>query len=398
MLAWRGALIFFVTATLIVPSGAGAQIAELAKVQAADPVAPYVKASSWVPTGKGPVFVELVLDQTNAGLRTRTVNDQAPEIRMFDSTSDVLKLLADRRMKFLWQPLTEWAGPTLEKMREVRLKRLRAAAAAGDADLPPSTTSESTVRPKTRALIQLAKFLIDVGQESEAERLLQSQLETIKVRTNGSWNTFEWFSIGAWVASARVARGDLDGGISQYALIERTLGSSPFAPNATINRAALLAQSGRYADALAAIDPLWVRWSRENQEYKIRGSDRQFAWIRACALEGLGRHDEAEAAFQPVAQANDTRDPHYAIDSDSALTLRGLVCMKRTAAIKQFITDDLQNSRSPETLLLLQPAYRPQINVELWEKIRSDAGLMKLASERMRTLPPEMTPALNSWH
>jgi hypothetical protein len=395
-MAWRNA--FIVSAIALTPaSAASAQIAEIAKAQASDPLAGYVKASSWVSTKKGPTFVELLIDPHSAALRLRTATNQAPDLRILDSPTEVLKLLADKRMEFLWQPLSDWAGPTLEKMRDEQIARLRAAAARGEADLPPSTTGESTVRPKIRALLQLADFLIDVGQCDEAERMLQQQLATMKVRSDSSWNAIEWFSVAAWIASARLGRDDFAGAIAQYAFIEQSLGNSPFAQNATINRASLLARSGRYADALAAIEPLWVRWSREQPELKVGGSERQFAWIRACALEGLGRHAEAEAAFKPVAEATDTRDPHFVIDSDDSLRLKGRVCLKQTAAVGDLIATQLQDGLSPWALLLFQPAYRPTQNVELWEKIRSDPRLAKLASERMRVLPPELTPALNGW-
>ena len=71
--------------------------------------------------------------------------------------------------------------------------------------------------------------------------------------------------------------------------------------------------------------------------------------------------------------------------------------MKQTAAVGDLIATQLQDGLSPWALLLFQPAYRPTQNVELWEKIRSDPRLAKLASERMRVLPPELTPALNGW-
>jgi hypothetical protein len=246
-------------------------------------------------------------------------------------------------------------------------------------------------------VIQLADFLIDNGQAAEAERMLQQQLRTMKVRTDGSWNAIEYFTVASWIATARNARNDVDGAIEEYEFVERALGNSPYADNATINRASLLVQNGRFAEGLGAIDPLWVRWSKESREYKVVGSERQFAWIRACALAGLGRHAEAEAAFVPVLQATDTRDPHYVIESDDSLKLRGLECMKQTAGVKHLIADELQDGLSPSALLLMQPAYRSERDPEFWAEVRADPLLTKLASERMRVLPPEMTPALNGW-
>lgn len=384
-------------AAVSIPSQASGQIAEIAKAQAADPLAPYVKASGWVATGKGAVFVELLIDNSNAAIRLRTATNADPRLEVLSSPSDVLQILADRRMQFLWEPLADWTGPTLEKMRDRRLAHLRAAYAAGNAELPATSSSETPVRPKIRALIQLADFLIAVGQTQEAERLLQEQLTTMKPRTDGSWNAIEWFSIAAWIATARWAAGDSAGAISEYEMIERTLGNSPYEANATISKASFLAESGHYAEALSAIDALYAQWRKDNRGYKINGSERQFAWIRACALEGLGRRAEAEAAFQPVVQATNTHDPYYVIETDDTLQVKGRACMNQPDAVAAIVADELENQLPTEALLLFQPAYHPRSNVELRARVRSDPKLMGLARQRMRILPPEMTAALNGW-
>jgi hypothetical protein len=346
---------------------AAAQIADIAKAQAADPIAPYVKASGWVQSGDGPTFVELLLDDANAGLRLRSAKG-TPRIRILEPHR-ALELLADRRMAFLWAPLIEWAGPTLEKMRDRNIAHLRAAAASGTPERPPTTTSESVARPKIRTIVQLANFLTDVGQGAEAERILQDQLRTMKPRTEHSWSAFEWFSVASAISMSRLERGDSNGAIAQYELIERTLGTSPYTDNATISRASLLARSGRYADALSTIDPLFARWSSQNREYKVGGSERQFAWIRACALEGLGRHSEAEAAFRPVLDASETYDPHYFVESDEKLQLKGRVCMRRVDGVTTMMIDQLKNDIMTSALVALQPGYRPSHDVELWAKV-----------------------------
>lgn len=393
----QGVAMLAAVAAIVGPqSVAQAQIADIANAQAADPVASYVKASGWVQTNDGPIFVELLLDDANAGVRLRSATNADPKIQVL-RPYQALEILADRRMQFLWQPLEAWAGPNLERMRDRNLAQLRTAADAQIPGRPPARTSESTVRPKVRAIIQLAGFLTEVGQGAEAERVLQDQLNTMKVKTDGSWSAIEWFSVAGTIASSRWERGDSKGAITQYELIERTLGNSPFAVNATISKASFLAQSGRYADALSTIDALWERWNRDNREYKVSGSLRQFAWIRACALEGLGRHAEAEAAFLPVLQASETRDHHFVIETDDTLQFRGRICMQDVGAVTAMMTERLKNETLNDYVLALQPAYRPPRNTEFWAKIRSNESLTKLALVRMRVLPPEMSLALNGW-
>lgn len=357
-----------------------------------------LKASGIVQTDDGPVTVELLTQRSDAALRLRSSPTAFPQIIPLTKTADVLQLLADKRMAFLWPSLIQWAGLTLEKMRDEQLAKLQAAAAVGISRQRPTGTGESTVRAPTRALLQLATFMIDNGRAADAERLLQQRLSTMPVQANQArWEEIEWMSVAALIASSRAARDDIDGALAEYDLIESTLGSSPYAMNATINRAATLVRRGRYAEALAAVEPLWQQWTSLKSDDKVRGSERQFAWIRACALEGLGRHSEADIAFQPVLDARNTRDRNFVVDSDKRLKLQGLVCMRRTAAVEQLIEDEMHNALFSTGLVTLQPAYRPQRDAEFWKAIRSDPKLAPVIHERMRELPPELVPALNGW-
>ncbi|MFN3775524.1 hypothetical protein [Sphingomonas parapaucimobilis] len=60
----------------------------------------------------------------------------------------------------------------------------------------------------------------------------------------------------------------------------------------------------RPAKALAAIDAVEARFQAPGGlfagDVRVKGSDRQFAWIRACALQQLGRTAEAKAAAAPL--------------------------------------------------------------------------------------------------
>jgi tetratricopeptide (TPR) repeat protein len=357
----------------------------------ADPFAQYVKAASWVPSGKGPVYVELLIDANVAALRMRSAEESKPDLAIISDPDAALALLSDQHMKFLWGPLTEWAGADLTKMRDRMLLSLRSAADAGKSAWAPSTTGESTVRPKVRALIQLAQYLDEIGRSEEAEQALSLQLRTMKL--GGSWGDIEWFEVAAGIASARTAHNDYAGAISQYEYIESAMGDSPYAVNATISRAALLARSGKYEDALKAVDAAWARFHSRHKGDDIPGSERQFAWIRACALKGLGRNDEAEAAFQPLLGDREWHDKDFVISSDSSLQLKGRVCMNDTNAVISMIKDNVQNA--PVTSLVdFEPDYQPLRDAAFWAAVRSDPELSKMVAERMRILPPEMKDAL----
>jgi tetratricopeptide (TPR) repeat protein len=365
---------------------------------ARDRFASLVKAAGQVETRDGPVAVELLVDGSDAALRLRRPEDPRPKIVLLTKIADVLGLLADQKMAFLWAPLTEWAGPTLERMRDRQLTKLQAAAAVGESAQPAAATIESTVRPRTRALLQLAGFLIEIGRAAEAEQFLEERLAAMPMKQDKAhWSEIEWFTVASRIASARGARDDVEGALAEYQMAETMLGNSAYAMNASVNRAALLLQQKRYAEALAVIDPVWSEWKSFRSDDKVSGSERQFAWIRACALEGLGRHSEADEAFRTVLDAKDSHDRDFVIDSDQKLVIRGLVCMRRKDAVKALIRDSVLNDLSPSLLLIFQSAYRPLRDVDFWDDVLSDPALVAFVRKRMRELPPEMAPALNGW-
>lgn len=366
---------------------------------AVDRSARYVKAASWVNGSRyGPAYVELMINGEDAAVRVRSAAKADPEIYILSSPSDVLSLLADKHMQFLWQPLESWAGPGLVPFRDRTIARLQVAAAAGNPKYSPSTTAESTVRSNTRALLQLAYFLAKVGREDEAEQLLRRRLATMKFKGGESWQGIEWFSVAAGIGRSRGWRNDYDGAAAQYQFMERAMGDSPYAVNATINRASLLALGGRYGEALSAIDAAFARYIADSRGAKVPGSERQFAWIRACALAGLGRHTEAEEAFRPLNVERERNTQGFVIEPDSDLQFRARMCMKQERAMIELLSGDLRDDLFTDSVLLtLQPGFQPRRDQALWAAVRSDPGLMTLARERLRELPPEMIPALNGW-
>jgi tetratricopeptide (TPR) repeat protein len=356
----------------------------------------YVKASAWISGRRGPVHAELLINGDDAAIRVRSA-DLPSRVYTVSMPSEVLVLLADKHMEFLWKPLAEWAGPGLEAFRERKLAKLRAVADAGYTPYRARTASESTVRPKIRALLQLANFLAATGRFAEADQLLQQQLDGMKVKGSAGWSGIEWFSVAARIANNRWARGDNEGAIAQYAYMEGAMGNSPYAVNATVNRAAFLAMAGRYGEARPAIESAYARYLKDNRGDKIAGSERQFAWIRACALEGLGRHSEAQAQFRVVMDEREWSDPDFVIESNANVRVRGWTCMKQTEPIVAYLKDSARNDLFAAALMVLQPARRMKRDQELWTKVRADPELARVVSERMRALPAEYDAALNGW-
>lgn len=362
-----------------------------------DPYAGFVKAGGWIDGTEGRAFVELLVAGDEAAVRT-TIVGAKPKFFNLTMPIDVLMLLADRRLEFLWAPLTEWTGPSLERMRARMIRRFQAAAELAKPDMPPDNTSQSTVRPRIRAILQYARILDSTGHGVEAQEMLRGQLAGMRFKQGSGWRGIEWFSVASAIAWSRAQRDDRAGAIAEYVAMERAMGSSPYTVNATVNRAAALAMDGQYAGALGAIEQGWASYLKDNRGDKVPGSDRQFAWIKACALHGLGRESEARAAAGVLRDDREVDDDDFVTEPDNDLKIRSAMCMRDGGEVARLIARDFRRVGRSPALLLLQPAFVARgANQPIIDAVRSDPDLKATAATRMRALPPEMTAALNGW-
>src|SRR6185312_10349531 len=115
----------------------------------------------------------------------------------------------------------------------------------------------------------------------------------------------------------------------------------------------------------------------------------------ACALNGLGRKLEAEEVLKRSAATVGTESNPTAVPPDP-VPIRGLLCLRDIPKLKELIARSLRSDVIMEGDLSLQPNYlHTAKNAEIWNIIRSDPEIRRLAADRIRTLPPEMSPALN---
>jgi hypothetical protein len=79
------------------------------------------------------------------------------------------------------------------------------------------------------------------------------------------------------------------------------------AVNLAINHAALLAEAGRDAEALALLRPTFAAFQEDvpRGAHKISGSDREFAWIFACIHARMGQSKDARRYEEIVTEARE---------------------------------------------------------------------------------------------
>jgi hypothetical protein len=238
---------------------------------------------------------------------------------------------------------------------------------------------------------------MQIGETPLAQQVMETYLGASKPRGSSSQQTMDWVLAKSRLASIMQYAGKVEESFRHYADIQDQAGKSEFALNGMINHAAVLAESGRHAEALALIDRTWEKFRKAGDE-GLAGSERQFAWIRACALDGLGRHAEADAAYAVVRNSGAVYDRDYMVDGKESIEWRGQWCRRQESELKAFLLAELASHRPTMAVLALQPGYKPFYeDGALLAKMRADPEIRGAMAYRMRELPARMVPALNKY-
>ncbi len=355
----------------------------------------WVKASGLVGGRK----VELLVQGERAAIREwhAGMGFGRPEIYEISSVASVLALLADRHYQFLWDELAPWAGPDLGLVRE-RLRLQAEAISNQTMSAPPISSAESATSPRVSDFIRLTAIYLQIGEAPLAEKVMETYLAAIGPKGRSTQQTSDWVLAKARLATVLQVSDKVDQSYRHYADIQAQAGRSDYALNGLVNHAAVLAENGRHAEALELIDAAWEKYRRQAGDEGLAGSERQFAWIRACALDGLGRAAEADAAYQPVRNSGAVADRDFIVERKESIEWRAHWCRRREAELKAFLLAELAGDRPTMAVLALQPAYQSELlNADLLAKMRADPDIRAAAAKRMRVLPPAMTPALNRY-
>lgn len=355
----------------------------------------FLKASQIV----GGRRVDLLIDGDRAAVLEWPAGERygEPSFVPLETSSAVLIFMADRRYEFLGTPLTAWTGADLDPFRE-RLRRKAEALSLRKGSTFALSSAEMVASGRLAELIRLTAIYLDIGERERAQAVMEQYLATARPRGGNDQRTIDWVLAKARLATILQTRDKTDEALSQFGEIQRVAGRSVNSVNGAINHAAMLAEVGRYGEALQTIDAAWAFFSRKAGDEAIAGSERQFAWIRACALNGLGRSDEATATYETLRGSGRVHDTHFIVQTKESIEWRAHWCIRRDGDLKRFLLDELRSERPTLAVLALQPAYRGSAeNPALLAKMRADPELRAAYAARMRELPAAMVPALNKY-
>ena len=342
----------------------------------------------------------------------RPVSDHAAELLVqrdgrsetvaITTLDEALALMADARLASVWPQIAAWAGLDFERLRANTLRSAREVFATGKTKRA-ATSLASIVRRKLRPTFLLAEALKETGHEDEAALLMRRARGAAPQK--GVFGANEWAATSIWLADARFRTGDAPGAIAVLDASIPPIADSRSRLNLDINRVPLLLFADRPAEALAALDRVEAGFAAPGGDgpfttnARVRGSDRQFAWMRACGLRKLRRAEEAAPLIALLRSGEEPDETRFVIDPTVKLRQTLALCSRDVAGAAQAFADALaQEGVGGEALLALQPAYRhPAVDPAFMDEVCRHPTLAPVLAARMRVLPDALTPALNGW-
>lgn len=371
--------------------------------QASKPVRPDCPADAVLPNNF-PQFDTLCLVERGGRLYMRILpKDVAyPATYRALGLSEILTILASVRASNVWPMIEAYLGPDGERIRtEIRQQARRILQdGCSFADQCGSTVLENQAEGNIAIALRAANLLSSVGYTSEALAVLDANLP--KPGADGSLapvDEYSWHAIKLKMATIPLGQGNFGEADARLReLATARLANSSLQINAMITRAALLAQLHRAEEALALVNEAELRFLAEAKGAEVRGSNRHFAWIKACALKELGRVAEAKSVLRGVRSELKSMNNQFGMADDSeTIRLRSALCRGDDSEIANLLQDDKLLLGAPGALIF-QKSKR-------W-MYPGDAETIERAENRLRAtgklaefrqLPSGLTSALNAW-
>jgi tetratricopeptide (TPR) repeat protein len=315
-----------------------------------------------------------------------------------------LAMLADTRLEPLWPEVEAILGEGGAALRDAQLARGREAYRRGRATSLSRTraTMESMNGADSRATLDMARVLDAAGQLDEALALLDAELPQPREGEGRISDERQYDRLSNRLRYAQLLYNNRRHGDALAPL--ETLENDPLiAPdyrvNATVNRAAFLAELGRGPEALAAIDRAGAVFGSPTDAYRIEGSGRQFAWIRACALHLMGRADESAAAMAVVDSAPERFSGNWAtVPTTSSIGFRAALCLGDVNRVADLLGDVGSYGYPYPYATIVQEGWQPslptsrQLVAAAVERLRARGVALPV-----RSLPESYRLALANW-
>ncbi|MGY2733490.1 hypothetical protein [Sphingomonas sp. UYP23] len=285
-------------------------------------------------------------------------------------------MLVDRRYAPIWPAIAGWAGTDLAVQRSALLAGARA-------------TFEMHETPETR--LAYAQALVDTGHRGEAIALIDQWLHT-EIAAEKMWvRSMALLRMGRWLAE----QGERAEGIRRMraavdAPEQLESGIENIVPNLVMQ--VLLAQD--FTGAIELLD----RHPPTADKLESPVAAGYFVALRACALQGLGKQDQAKAQLKRL----QTVYPSAKAAEDYAVACVAPIDDQARHWIRAARDPDMRT----EALVALETArYRAKkglpalsLTEQMLRRIAPRADVQRTFAEFGRPLPSSYAPALDDFH
>ena len=333
-----------------------------------------------------------------AVITLRLPSNEVLLVRRIENPDDALAVLADQRLRFSWEAVLRWAGSDLVVLRDKALLRARAAADVGLPNGDPRGPAEETSGALQASILQYARILTQSGHRKEAINTLNRQLS---LTTATADSKYDRMMLVIKLASILFEGGDTSQAIE---VLDKQVKDATTLPDARLNYQVALAQylarSGSYNRALEIITNASAQFSvstpQDSESVKVPGSDAQFSWIRACALNGVGREAESRTIMASLDTASHPVDLSPLIRQ---VRLNAFLCMKDHKQLSAELSNLIATEPpASELFQFIQPGNRSYLPERaVLAMALKNPMILNATSGHVRFLDGPLTPAVREW-
>lgn len=336
----------------------------------------------------------------SAVLTFRAKGGEVGVVRPVSDVKDALSILADKRLQFAWPALLAWAGSDLVILRDRSLQRARVAFEAGLlGTMPKGQTEQWGGDAQLVAKLQYARSLSQSGRVPDAVSLLWGSIAKLPSTAEAAYER-QFLTIR--LASILFENGESSTAIELIEQLMRDRNVSPdLMSNLEVNLAQYLVRSGDYRRGLSLINDVWEKYSErpvedDSDNIKIPDSELQFAWIKACALRGLGQIGESRQMISLIRNNNSNAT---AISIADQSRLKAYVCMNDPAGLAVELSSQMRYA-PPASDIFIELQADSQgypLDREVMKRALQQQSLKESVDGKVAFLDGALVPAVRKW-
>ena len=318
-----------------------------------------------------------------------------------------IAILSYKKAEAVWPILTEWAKDEFEIPREQFIEKMALKSGVSFRPGQNMVSIQKDQKINWPSIRSYSLALQKTNHTNDARKLLDAvKNHIISGQKPGKTLDYREQELLSFVIMAQMrleyTEQQQDTVIKIYndALQNGMITDQGFKTNLAMNAAAHLAEFGNSKLSTEILDQATADYLSSNSGEQIEGSERHFAWIKACNLVNQGQHIEAQKYYAIIDASKEKLASdwanYYSLYDTSSIRMRLQRCTGEPESINFKPLGGLIPLNGYEVIFQSGVKYRRLKDVQLVQKLGNDPNLQQWKSE-FRQLPPELLAPLNYW-